>query len=89
MSRKPRSANLPHRDAVDRSSRYEIRVRGPLGPTLLEAFPDLTAHRLGEDTILSGTIPDQSALYGVLLKLEGLGLELLEVRGTPSTSESR
>jgi hypothetical protein len=60
--------------------RLEIRVRGHLGPTLLEAFPTLTAHRQGADTALWGPLPDQAALYGVLHQAEALGLELLEVR---------
>jgi hypothetical protein len=59
---------------------YQIRVRGPVGPTILEAFPTLAAHRLGGDTVLSGSLADQSALYGVVHLLESLGLELLEVR---------
>jgi hypothetical protein len=59
---------------------YEIRVRGLLGSTLLEAFPDLTAHRRGRDTILCGRLPDQCALYGVIHQLNALGLELVEVR---------
>jgi monoterpene epsilon-lactone hydrolase len=59
---------------------YEIRVRGPLGPALLEAFPDLAAHRRGQDTILRGPLPDQCALYGVIHQLDALRLELLEVR---------
>ena len=45
---------------------YEIRVRGPIGPTMMEAFPTLTATRSGPDTLLTGAIPDQSALYGVI-----------------------
>jgi hypothetical protein len=60
--------------------RFEIRVRGQLGPTLLEAFPTLTAHSQGPDTMLSGPLSDQAALYGVLHQIEALGLELLEVR---------
>jgi hypothetical protein len=60
--------------------RVVIRVRGHLGPTLLEAFPALTANREGEDTLLSGPLSDQAALYGVLHQIEALGLELLEVR---------
>jgi polyisoprenoid-binding protein YceI len=65
---------------------YEIRVRGPLGPTLLGAFPTLTAQRHGEDTVLRGILPDQSALYGVLYQIESLGLELLEVRSLRATA---
>jgi hypothetical protein len=59
---------------------YEIRVRGLLGPTLLEAFPDLAAYSRGRDTMLCGRLRDQSALYGVIHQLDALGLELVEVR---------
>jgi hypothetical protein len=58
---------------------YEIRVRGPIGPAALQAFPTLTASRCGTDTLLTGSIPDQSALYGVINQLEALGLQLLEI----------
>jgi hypothetical protein len=44
------------------------------------AFPDLHAAAQGEDTLLTGTLPDQAALHGVLAQIEALGLELLEVR---------
>jgi hypothetical protein len=60
--------------------RYEIRVRGPIGPTIMQAFPTLAASRNGEDTLLTGSLPDQSALYGVIHQLEALGLQLLEIR---------
>jgi hypothetical protein len=59
---------------------YEIRVRGPIGPTIMQAFPTLTASRSGHDTLLTGSLSDQSALYGVINQLEALGLELLEIR---------
>jgi hypothetical protein len=62
------------------SVRYEIRVRGPIGPTILEAFPTLSARQAGKDALLSGQLSDQSALYGVIHQLEALGLDLLEVR---------
>jgi hypothetical protein len=60
--------------------RYEIVVRGPIGPTIMQAFPTLTATRSGHDTVLAGLIPDQAALYGVIHQLEALGLQLLEIR---------
>jgi len=69
---------------------YEIRVRGPIGPTIMQAFPTLTATRSGQDTLLTGSLPDQSALYGVINQLEALGLQLLEIRrprsGGPGTT---
>jgi len=60
--------------------RYEIRVRGPIGPTLMQAFPTLSAASRGQNTLLTGSLPDQSALYGVIHQLEALGLELLGIR---------
>jgi hypothetical protein len=62
---------------------YEIRVRGHLGKTMLSAFSGFDARRSGDDTVLTGALPDQSALYGVLGQLEDLGLELLELRRLP------
>jgi monoterpene epsilon-lactone hydrolase len=61
---------------------YEIHVRGLLGETLLCAFPGLRARAHGTETVLTGALPDQSALFGVLGHIEALGLELLEVRRT-------
>ena len=60
--------------------RYQIRVRGGLGRTIRGAFPTLRAQAQGQDTVLTGTLPDQAALYGALAQVEALGLELLEVR---------
>jgi epsilon-lactone hydrolase len=68
--------------------RYEIRVRGPIGPTMMQAFPTLTAASRGKDTLLTGPFPDQSALYGVIHQLEALGLELLEIRCLPTVPRS-
>jgi hypothetical protein len=61
---------------------YEIQVRGLLGGTLLGAFPGLRAQANGTETVLTGALPDQAALFGVLSQIEALGLELLEVRRT-------
>ena len=70
-------------DAHRGPQQYEISVRGHLGETLLSAFPALRARPCGEDTVLTGALPDQAALYGVLAEIEALGLELLEVRRQP------
>ena len=62
------------------STCYEICVRGLLGETLLSAFPGLRAQAHGTQTVLTGALPDQAALFCVLSRIEALGLELLEVR---------
>jgi hypothetical protein len=64
--------------------RWEIRVRGPIGPTIMQAFPTLAISRSGPDTLLTGSLPDQSALYGAIHQLEALGLQLLEIRHLPT-----
>jgi len=60
--------------------RYQIRVRGLLGEMLIGAFPGLKVHAEPGATVLTGHMPDQAALYGLLAEFEALGLELLEVR---------
>ena len=67
-------------DNFNKTSYYEIRVRGQLGEMLLGAFPGLRAEIQGAETVLAGILPDAGALYGVLGGIEALGLELLEIR---------
>ena len=69
--------------ASTRADQYEIRVRGHLGEIMRAAFPALQARVDGKDTVLTGLLPDQAAVYGVLAEIEALGLELLEMRRTP------
>jgi hypothetical protein len=61
-------------------TQYEITVRGRLSETLLAAFDGLAAAPAAAETVLRGQIADQAALYGVLDRIESLGLELLDVR---------
>jgi monoterpene epsilon-lactone hydrolase len=70
--------------------RYEIRVCGQLGNTMLAAFPEMNSEVAGGQTVLSGAVVDQSALYGLLSRLEALGLELIEVRrcGSPRPDDA-
>ena len=57
------------------SNDYEIRVGGHLGDTLLGAFPELAAAVDGSDTVLTGRLRDPAAVYGIIARLESLGLE--------------
>ena len=78
-------------DRADRQTphRYEIRIRGHLGEQMLYGFPDLESRTCGDDTVLTGVLSDQSALYGVLAQIESLALELIEVRRLPGGPASR
>lgn len=63
------------------STHYEIRVEGHLGPSLATWFPGLTVqHEENGDTTLSGSVVDQAALYGILMRIRDLGLTLVSVQ---------
>ena len=60
---------------------YQIRVKGHLGEQWQSWFDGLTITNVEQgEAILSGSLPDQAALHGVLEKIRDLGLPLLEVR---------
>jgi epsilon-lactone hydrolase len=63
-------------------SRYEIRIKGRLSQSLASEFERLHLAVVDQpvETVLGGSFEDQSALYGMLRQMEGLGLELMEVR---------
>jgi hypothetical protein len=59
---------------------YEIRVRGHLPQHWSEWLGGLTVtHDPNGDTILTGPLPDQAALFGVMVAARDLGLTLLSV----------
>jgi len=65
---------------------YEIRIKGRVGDSMLEAFEGLTATVVPVETILHGPIADQQALHELLAELQSLGLELVEFRRLPGQS---
>jgi hypothetical protein len=67
---------------------YSIRVKGYLGATSLAAFPEMVSQQRGADCILTGFLPDRSALFGILTQIEALGLELIEIRRLVPNPES-
>ena len=59
---------------------YQIRIKGHLGPQWTDWFGGLTvAVEEGGDTLLTGPIVDQAALYGLLKKVRDLGMPLVSV----------
>jgi hypothetical protein len=64
---------------------YSIRIKGRLGPTALSAFPTMVPEVEGGDTVLTGSLTDRSAVFGMLAQIESLGLELLELRRVRAT----
>ena len=66
---------------------YEIRVEGELGDKWSNWFSGLQlTHLEGDGTLLSGLLPDQAALHGLLERIRDLNLTLVSVTSSePST----
>lgn len=58
-----------------------ILIQGQLDPRWADWFEGfhLTFTDTGE-TILSGDLPDQAALYGIIAKLRDMGVQLLSIK---------
>ena len=59
---------------------YQIRIKGHLSDQWTNWFEGLTI-TLEEDgdTLLTGLVPDQAALFGLLKKVRDLGLPLVSI----------
>jgi hypothetical protein len=59
---------------------YHILLRGKLDLEQASWFPELThAPNADGNTLLSGELPDQAALLGVLFRAHNLNLQILSV----------
>jgi hypothetical protein len=62
----------------------EIRVKGRIDEQWSEWLDGLAITHTGQDeTVLTGSIADQAALYGLLSKLRDLGLPLVLAKVDP------
>jgi hypothetical protein len=61
---------------------YEITFAGQAGRTLCAEFDDCDVSVSQGVTTLRAELPDQGALQGLLQRIAGLGLELVEVSQT-------
>ena len=63
---------------------YRIVVRGRLCGALAEMFDGLQIACAGRETELRGAISDQAQLFGYLLRLRDLGIQLVSVNPVAS-----
>lgn len=60
---------------------YEIRLEGLVDVSWVDWFSGMAIfHENSIETILVGELPDQSALYGVVDRIQDLGLTLISMR---------
>lgn len=66
--------------SLNKSPNYVIRIQGHFDPSWTAWFDDfsITCEPDG-DTLLIGYIPDQAALYGLITRLQNMGITLLSV----------
>jgi hypothetical protein len=62
-----------------RSQTYEITFAGQAGGTLYAEFDDCAITVGSDTTTLRAQLPDQTALYGLVQRITGLGLEVVHL----------
>lgn len=63
-----------------KSSLYEIRLEGQIGPVVAQIFEGMNVINAGQDTLMVGVVQDQAALYGLLMRIFNLGLVVISLR---------
>jgi hypothetical protein len=71
---------------MDKPTFYQIRVKGHFDANLAGWFDGLTiSNQEDGEAVLSGRLPDQAALQGVLNRISNLGLSLISVNQMPES----
>ncbi len=59
---------------------YQIEIGGTLGSLHSEWLEGMTMRSEGAMTIITGSIPDQPALHGILARIRDLGMPLISIK---------
>jgi len=70
------------------SEYYEIKIKGHLDQRWSVWFAGLNiSNTEADETLLSGTLPDQAALHGLLERIRDLNLKLISVNCAYSSTQ--
>ncbi len=74
---------------MSKTESFEIRVKGRLDRRWRSWFDDMELDTTDDGTtVIRGRVADQAALHGLLQKVRDLGLPLISVTNTASTTTS-
>ena len=62
------------------ADRYEFRIKGRVGETVAASFDQFDTEIEPAITVMRGPVRDQAELHALLERIQGLGLELVEIR---------
>jgi hypothetical protein len=75
----PETCDMAYQRSFDRPCRYQIRLDAVLDEKWACWFDGFTFAYAQDETILTGQVVDQAALYGLLAKICDLGAPLISV----------
>ena len=75
---------------ADEATAYKIKVRGYLAERWRDWLGGLEISHDGQGySLLTGVVPDQAALHGILAQIRDLGLPLIAITSQHSDDEER
>ena len=64
------------------SKQLEIHIKGQIPSVWSDWFEDLEINLEGENSILTGKVPDHAAVHGIIERIRDLNLDLISVNLT-------
>lgn len=72
--------HMVNRKNLNKTPNYIISIQGHFDPSWTVWFYDFfITCEPGGDTLLTGYLPDQPALYGLITRLQNMGITLLSI----------